>query len=105
MLCLARQARVHWGGAFSSLAAAREQVHPALLDGPTSSPPALSLPLPLAPPQPFPSHSNFILCKVTDGRDARGLKDALAKEHGIMVRHYRCAEAEQQQSARMRSSP
>lgn len=38
--------------------------------------------------QPFPSHSNFILCKVTDGRDARGLKDWLAKEHGIMVRHY-----------------
>lgn len=36
--------------------------------------------------QPFPSHSNFILCKVTDGRDARGLKDALAQEHGIMVR-------------------
>lgn len=26
--------------------------------------------------------------QVTDGRDARGLKDALAKEHGIMVRHY-----------------
>ncbi|KAL4439012.1 hypothetical protein ABPG77_006949 [Micractinium sp. CCAP 211/92] len=38
--------------------------------------------------QPFPSHSNFVLCKVTDGRDARGLKDALAQEHGIMVRHY-----------------
>ena len=38
--------------------------------------------------QPFPSHSNFILCKVTDGRDARGLKDALAKQYGIMVRHY-----------------
>ncbi|PSC74017.1 histidinol-phosphate aminotransferase [Micractinium conductrix] len=38
--------------------------------------------------QPFPSHSNFILCKVADGRDARGLKDALAQEHGIMVRHY-----------------
>ncbi|GAB4818837.1 hypothetical protein N2152v2_005883 [Parachlorella kessleri] len=38
--------------------------------------------------QPFPSHSNFILCKVTDGRDARGLKDALAKQYGIMARHY-----------------
>lgn len=38
--------------------------------------------------QPFPSHSNFILCKVAEGRDARGLKDALAQQHGIMVRHY-----------------
>ena len=37
--------------------------------------------------QPFPSHSNFILCKVS-GRDARELKDQLAREHGIMVRHY-----------------
>ena len=26
--------------------------------------------------------------QVADGRDARGLKDALAQEHGIMVRHY-----------------
>ena len=38
--------------------------------------------------QPFPSHSNFVLCKVTDGRDARSLKEALAQQHGIMVRHY-----------------
>ncbi len=38
--------------------------------------------------QPFPSHSNFVLCKLADGRDARGLKDSLAKEYGIMVRHY-----------------
>lgn len=38
--------------------------------------------------QPFPSHSNFILCKVAEGRDAKGLKDSLAQEHGIMVRHY-----------------
>lgn len=38
--------------------------------------------------QPSPSHANFLLCKVSDGRDARGLKDALAQEHGIMVRHY-----------------
>jgi histidinol-phosphate aminotransferase len=37
---------------------------------------------------PAPSHANFVLCRVTDGRDARGLKDALAREHGIMVRHY-----------------
>ena len=38
--------------------------------------------------RPFPSHANFVLCEVTDGRDARGLKDALAQQHGIMVRHY-----------------
>jgi histidinol-phosphate aminotransferase len=37
--------------------------------------------------QPYPSHSNFVLCKVT-GRDARDLRDKLATEHGIMVRHY-----------------
>lgn len=37
--------------------------------------------------EPYPSESNFILCKVRD-RDARNLKDRLAKEHGIMVRHY-----------------
>lgn len=38
--------------------------------------------------QPFPSHANFLLCRVTDGRDARGLKDALAMQYGIMIRHY-----------------
>ena len=38
--------------------------------------------------QPFPSHSNFILCRVEEGRDARALKESLAHEHGIMVRHY-----------------
>lgn len=38
--------------------------------------------------EPCPSHSNFVLCKVANGRDARGLKDALAQQHGIMVRHY-----------------
>jgi histidinol-phosphate aminotransferase len=37
---------------------------------------------------PFPSHSNFVLCKVEEGRDARALRDALAAQHGIMVRHY-----------------
>ena len=35
---------------------------------------------------PYPSSANFILCKV-DGRDALGVKTALAKE-GICVRHY-----------------
>ena len=38
--------------------------------------------------QPYQSNSNFILCQVIDGRDAKGLKDTLAKEHGIMIRHY-----------------
>mmetsp|Transcript_37467 Transcript_37467/g.94559 ORF Transcript_37467/g.94559 Transcript_37467/m.94559 type:complete len:397 (-) Transcript_37467:117-1307(-) len=37
--------------------------------------------------EPYPSHSNFILAKV-HGRDAKGVKEALAKDHGIMVRHY-----------------
>ncbi len=38
--------------------------------------------------EPCPSHSNFVLCKVAGGRSAQGLKDALAEQHGIMVRHY-----------------
>lgn len=36
--------------------------------------------------EPYPSHSNFVLCKV-HGRDAKGVKDGLASQ-GIMVRHY-----------------
>lgn len=42
--------------------------------------------------QPAPSSANFVLCKVTDGRDARGLKDALAQQYGVMIRHYSTAE-------------
>ncbi|KXZ55760.1 hypothetical protein GPECTOR_2g1310 [Gonium pectorale] len=38
--------------------------------------------------EPYPSHANFILAKVTGGRDAKAVKDALAQQHGIMVRHY-----------------
>lgn len=38
--------------------------------------------------EPYPSSSNFILCKVTDGRSALELKNRLAQEHGVMVRHY-----------------
>lgn len=37
--------------------------------------------------EPYPSHANFILCKVTEGRDAKAVKDSLAQQ-GIMVRHY-----------------
>lgn len=37
---------------------------------------------------PYPSHANFILCKVKGGVDAKAVRDRLAKEHGIMVRHY-----------------
>ncbi|GAX79337.1 hypothetical protein CEUSTIGMA_g6778.t1 [Chlamydomonas eustigma] len=37
--------------------------------------------------QPYPSHANFILAKVLEGRDAKALKDGLAQQ-GIMVRHY-----------------
>jgi histidinol-phosphate aminotransferase len=38
--------------------------------------------------EPYPSHSNFILCQVTDGRDAAGLRKVLAERYGIMIRHY-----------------
>uniref|UniRef100_A0A803R4F7 histidinol-phosphate transaminase n=1 Tax=Cannabis sativa TaxID=3483 RepID=A0A803R4F7_CANSA len=40
---------------------------------------------------PFPSHSNFILCKVTSGMDAKKLKEDLAKM-GVMIRHYNSKE-------------
>ncbi|KAK0576174.1 hypothetical protein LWI29_013269 [Acer saccharum] len=36
---------------------------------------------------PYPSHSNFILCEVTSGKDAKKLKDDLATM-GVMIRHY-----------------
>jgi histidinol-phosphate aminotransferase len=36
---------------------------------------------------PYPSYSNFILCQVTSGRDAKKLKEDLAKM-GVMIRHY-----------------
>lgn len=37
--------------------------------------------------KPFPSYSNFILCEVTSGLDAKKLKEDLAKM-GVMIRHY-----------------
>ncbi|XP_019056451.1 PREDICTED: histidinol-phosphate aminotransferase 1, chloroplastic isoform X2 [Tarenaya hassleriana] len=40
---------------------------------------------------PFPSHSNFILCEVTSGMDAKQLKEDLAKM-GVMIRHYNSKE-------------
>ncbi|KAK9071776.1 hypothetical protein SSX86_008205 [Deinandra increscens subsp. villosa] len=36
---------------------------------------------------PYPSYSNFILCEVTNGRDAKKLKEELATM-GVMIRHY-----------------
>ncbi|PIA47229.1 hypothetical protein AQUCO_01400130v1 [Aquilegia coerulea] len=36
---------------------------------------------------PYPSYSNFILCEVTSGMDAKKLKDDLA-HMGVMIRHY-----------------
>lgn len=36
---------------------------------------------------PFPSHANFVLCRV-EGRDALALKQAL-EQKGVLVRHYR----------------
>ncbi len=36
--------------------------------------------------QPYPSHANFVLCRVI-GRDAKRLKEALA-DRGVLVRHY-----------------
>ncbi|KAK4860040.1 hypothetical protein QYF36_016222 [Acer negundo] len=40
---------------------------------------------------PYPSHSNFILCDVTSGKDAKKLKDDLATM-GVMIRHYNSKE-------------
>ncbi|CAM0944597.1 unnamed protein product [Alopecurus aequalis] len=37
--------------------------------------------------KPFPSHANFILCEVTSGKDAKKIKEDLAKK-GVMIRHY-----------------
>ncbi|KAG8059672.1 hypothetical protein GUJ93_ZPchr0002g25780 [Zizania palustris] len=37
--------------------------------------------------KPFPSHSNFILCEVTSGKDAKKIKEELSKM-GVMIRHY-----------------
>lgn len=37
--------------------------------------------------RPYPSQSNFILCRVVD-RDAAQLKERLAQEHGIFVRYF-----------------
>jgi histidinol-phosphate aminotransferase len=37
--------------------------------------------------QPYPTQSNFILCKVI-GRDAAELKAQLAQEHGIFIRYF-----------------
>ncbi|MCD9639347.1 hypothetical protein HAX54_023787 [Datura stramonium] len=36
---------------------------------------------------PYPSYSNFILCRVTSGMDAKKLKEDLATM-GVMIRHY-----------------
>lgn len=40
---------------------------------------------------PYPSQSNFILCEVTSGMDAKNLKEELAKM-GVMIRHYNSKE-------------
>ena len=37
--------------------------------------------------EPYPSSSNFILCKVLN-RSALDLKKTLAEDHGVMIRHY-----------------
>ncbi len=37
--------------------------------------------------EPYPTQSNFILCKVI-GRDASGLKKKLAEEYGIFIRYF-----------------
>lgn len=37
---------------------------------------------------PYPSCSNFILCKVDEQKDALTIKKALAEKYGVMVRHY-----------------
>ena len=37
--------------------------------------------------QPYPTQSNFILCRVV-GRDAADLKSRLAQEHGVFIRYF-----------------
>ena len=37
--------------------------------------------------KPYPSRSNFVLCRV-DGLDAADLRDRLARDFGILIRHY-----------------
>jgi len=37
--------------------------------------------------RPYPTQSNFILCKVVE-RDAAELKSRLAEEHGIFIRYF-----------------
>jgi len=37
--------------------------------------------------QPYPSRSNFVLCRVV-GMDARHLRQRLAQDYGILIRHY-----------------
>jgi histidinol-phosphate aminotransferase len=37
--------------------------------------------------KPYPTRSNFILCRV-QGRDAAELKSRLAEEHGIFIRYF-----------------
>ena len=37
--------------------------------------------------RPYPSHSNFILCRVVN-RDAAQLKSDLADQHGIFIRYF-----------------
>ena len=36
---------------------------------------------------PLPSHTNFILCRVAGGRDARAVKEGLER-HGVLVRYF-----------------
>jgi histidinol-phosphate aminotransferase len=38
--------------------------------------------------EPYPSQANFVLCRVSGGRDAKQVRDALAERHGVFVRHY-----------------
>jgi len=38
--------------------------------------------------EPYQSKSNFILCQVSEGWEAQAVKEKLANEFGVMVRHY-----------------
>ena len=38
--------------------------------------------------EPFPSQANFVLCRVHGRVPAKQVKDMLAQQHGVMVRHY-----------------
>ena len=69
----AMQDVTHLQGTVTSLVAERERLYQALKE--------------ISWLSPYPSHSNFILCKV-NGKNALRLKEHLATAHGIFIRYF-----------------